>query len=107
MKKIAVGPAVFTIFFAIQCFVRFGDSVGSITFYVWYVLPLCLLLLSYSALFLKKWICTVPIIAFAMLAIFVAADGDSILGIILLIWILLYYFSGKLLRLSKIAKANR
>lgn len=100
----AIGPIILTIFFAVQCIMRLEESSGSIVFYLWYVLPLCLLILSFSACFLKKWIYTVPLIATAMVAIFFAADGDAVLGILLFIWILLYFFSGKMLQLSKRVK---
>lgn len=89
----AAGPTILTIFFAIQCIMRYEESSNSVMYYIWYVLPTFLLGLSYITYFLKKWIYTVPLIVVAMIAIFAAADGDIVLGIILLVWVLLYSFS--------------
>lgn len=72
---------------------RYEDSSNSVIYYIWYVLPTFLLGLSYITYFLRKWIYTVPLIVVAMIAIFTAADGDFVLGIILLGWLLLYSFS--------------
>lgn len=96
MKKrfvYAAGPTILTIFFVVQCIMRYEELSNSVIFCIWYILPTFLLGLSYITYFLKKWIYTVPLIVVAMIAIFTAADGDIVLGIILLVWVLLYSFS--------------
>lgn len=86
-------PAILTLFLAVQCMMRFKAQSGSVVFYIWVVLPLCLLLLSYIAFFFKRWRYTVPVVCVAMAGIFVAAGGGVALGAILLLWVLLYYCS--------------
>lgn len=97
----AAGPTILTIFFTMQCVMRYEELSNSVFYYIWYVLPTFLLWLSYITYFLKKWIYSVSLIVVVMIAIFTVADGDFVLGIILFVWVLLYCFSCMLHKKAK------
>lgn len=89
-RILSVMSEIFTVYLFVRCIMLVQEQSGSGIFYLWYVIPLCLLLLSHGAYFTPKWLYTVPLVGLAFLVLWADERFDPALGVILLLMVLFY-----------------